>query len=1447
MTMLDELLTQLRNLDVKLWVEGDRLRYRAAKDTLTPDLLDQIKAHKSEIVSFLSQVSAANSNLAPIVPVPREESFPLSFTQERLWLLNQLDPNSPAYNIPIPLRLEGAINLSALEQSFNEILRRHEVLRTTFQIIDGQPRQVITPNLEISIHFINLDSLPTDERETAARNLANEEAQHPFDITQGPLVRVQLIRISEVNHILMWNIHSIVCDGSSADIFFQELISLYRAFATGQPSPLADLLIQYADFVHWQRHYLQGDVLNTQLQYWRKQLGGHLPTLQLPVDHIKPITKASKGDRCFRILPKALNQSLNTLSQQAGTTLFMTLLAAFKVLLCRYSGNDDILISFANAGRSRVEIENLIGFFGNTLILRTNLSGNPTFRDVLNRVKDVALGAYAHQDLPFERLVEEIRPERYRGQSPLFQVTFALNPPWTNGRGMATQELPGATIQSLFGYVYSGSLKFDLALVMRETDEGLRALFEYNTELFESATIVRLLDCFQTLLESLVAYPERPIFDLPILSSAEQHRQLIEWNTSPSKSSYGSCIHQVFEAQVAQTPNAVALVDHNRQLTYQQLNAQANQLAHYLQQLGVTLETHVGVYMSRSADAIVASLAILKAGGSYVPLPESNDLEYLNSILNATQTSIVLTQSTQVDTLTSLVAKIVPIDTVIVQAENSENPVSDAPRNAIALISYSTRVGHIHGFGISHCEVLNLVNNKDIALTNQDRLLQHSPLSCSSALFEIWSGLLKGAQLVIAPNEVPVLQNLNQLVRDHQISSLWLPTRWFQRLTGQSLNDFKSLHLLLVGGDVLTGAQAQAVLQQLPNCKLIQTYTAPDRAGFTCIHPIVEPLIADAPIPIGRPLAGIQTYILDTHKKFVPTGVIGELHVGGATPIQVNFDAPNHVSEYFIPHPFNIDTSNYLYKTGDLARHLDDGTINLIDRSNRLSINQNRPIETSRIEAILSSHPDIQECLVTTHRGLSSEESLVAYIVWQATATESLADLCSYLKQNLPTIMIPSAFVRLDEIPLTLTGEVDYFNLPQPELAKLDLIQSSNQPLDDLELKLTQIWQDLLGVQSIDIHDNFFELGGHSLLAVRLFSQIEKNLGQDLPLSVLLQAPTIAQLANLLRPKKIDAWSPLVEIQDDKGSGKLPLFCIHGGGFNVLVYRSLAINLEPDQPVFGLQARGLQDGERIADHLEEMAADYIQEIRQVQPKGSYLLSGLSNGGNIALEMAQQLQKQGEEVALLAMFDTYGPNSIHLLPPIRRFLSSLHYLIRYTFPRAIHKWRSEKKPLLKTTLNLLHRGKSEYPNTKNSTNGGLEEISSSSFAGNPSTRTLEDWMNWFSQYVLDHSPWAFLSPETQLKNVDGSLSERLKKLEASYAKAHKSYVPKPYPGEIILFMAQEPPPGYYRDSYLGWRAIATKGIQLHSIPGHHTSLMESPVLAEKMRAYLEIIQAKHLSQ
>ncbi|MDZ7969598.1 MAG: amino acid adenylation domain-containing protein [Nostoc sp. DedSLP03] len=1426
MKTLNELLSELRQRDVKLWLEGERLRYRAAKDSLTPELLTELKTQKAEIINFLRQINTtASSQIPPIVPCERNGNLPLSFGQQRIWFLHQFEPDSSSNNMPVVVRFTGNLNVAVLEESLREVVRRHEVLRTTFPAMNGKPTQVIATDVSLTLPIIDLRQVPDEQREAEAHLLATKEAHQPFDLANGPILRVLLLRLSDREHLLIWNMHCIVCDGASSDLFYQDLTNIYKALSAGQASPLTPLPVQYADFTNWQYQWLQGEVLESQVNYWKQKLEGNLPIVELPYDRPRPQgVQTYRGDRAALLLSKALNHALTDLSQKWGVTLFMTLLAAFELLLYRYSGQEDLLINFASAGRGQVETEGLIGFFSNTLVLRSNFAGNPTFRELLDRVRKDCLEAYTHQDLPFEKLIEELKPEqRSRNTSPLFQVKFSLNPPWSNGRGMASVQLPDLTITSLFGYIYHGKTKYDLTLVLREQDNGLGMVFDYNAEMFDASTIERMLGHFKTLLEGIVANPDRPIAELPLLTASEQHQLLVEWNSKQADYPQDTCIHQWFETQAKRTPNNIAVSFKNQQLTYQELNQRANQLAYYLQTLGVESGVLIGLYLEPSLEMIVGLLGILKVGGTYVPIAPTSGQDDLAVILEDAQISLVLTQSSLVKKLSEHQAQPICLDSdwEVIAVHVTENPESYGTYRTLACVMYVSGCnGKPNGIAITHDNLVShsLAISETWELTQSDRLLLIPSISCDTFIESLFPCWITGATAILQPQK---LQNSTtqffSFIAQQQISVVNLPTYfWYELIKEPSVSPQTlpaSLRLIIVGGEKVS---RQAYLTWVEKVgKQVRWLNAYGSLETTLTATVYDPETATeasntrSEIPIGKAIANTQIYILDRRSQLLPIGVTGEIYISSIGVTQGYFKRPELTSEKFIPNPFSSESGAYLYKTGDLGRYLSDGNIEFLGRLDNQAKIRGFRIELAEIETILGQYPGVQKTVVIAKEDVLGDKILVAYVVPKQGETFGSEQLLSFLQQKFPEHLLPSTFFIVDSLPLNANGQVDCQALSRlnPNTSKIEKIFATAE--DPLQLQLTKIWENLLGIHPIGIKDNFFDLGGNSLLAVHLFSQIEKTFGLNLPLAILLQSSTIEQLTNFIRQqgflpeshnqvesstsnnsKKSMPWSSLVPMQPN--GSKPPLFCSHAIGLSVLYYRDLSLHLGENQPFYALQARGLNGKEAPFTKLTEMAAHYIKEIQTIQPEGPYFLGGSSFGGLVAWEMAQQLVKQGQKVALLALFDTTGPNYIKQAPLEKRV--SQHW------------------------DNL----------TKLGTNYVLEQIrNKSSWLKYKLQEKFRKWIFKFSLIIWRTVPYNY----------------RKLTIEEANKQAAREYVLKAYPGRVTVFRADERNALEKRevDPQMGWGEMVLGGLDIQNVPGNHDSIFREPhvrTLSEKMRACID---------
>ncbi|MCT7967810.1 amino acid adenylation domain-containing protein [Laspinema sp. D1] len=981
-----EFVNYLRKLDINLFLEGDRLRINAPQGVITPELKSEMSKRKAEIISFLQQANIQTITTA-IAPISRTEqnTLPLSFAQQGLWFLDQLQPNSSFYNLPLALRLSGQLNVAALESSINQIIQRHEALRTNFATVANQPVQVIASTFNCQLQILNLLHLPKTEREIEAQELAKVEVNRPFNLEKEPLFRVTLLQLDQTEYVLLFTMHHIISDGWSLGVLLKELTEIYKGFCTGKPANLPSLPVQYGDFAVWQRQWLTGEILETQIDYWKKQLSDAPTLLELPTDRPRPAIQTFRGGYYHAVLPQELNLELTALSKRAGVTLFMTLLAAFQTLLYRLSRQDDIVVGTPVAGRNRQEIEGLIGFFVNTLVLRTNLSGNPSFEQLLGRVREVALQAYTHQDLLFEQLVEALQPTRDLSYTPLFQVMFSLDDDL-----VPAVELPELSVSSY--PVEIGTAKFDLGLSMENTASGLVAEWEYSTDLFDEATISRMAGHFQTLLEGIVANPTQTISEFFLLTEQERHQLLIEWNNTWAEYPQDKCIHELFEEQVEQSPNAVAVVFEGEQLTYQELNAKANQLAHYLQGLSVATEVLVGIYIERSLEMVIGLLGILKAGGAYVPLDPNYPSERLALMLEDSSVPLLLTQEKLVEKLPPNSAHVVCLDSEWedISSYSEENPSSGVkPKNLAYVIYTSGSTGKPKGVLIEHGSLVNYTRAAiaEYGIDLTDRVLQFASISFDASAEEIYPCLTLGATLVLRTDSM-----LDSFSGFLQKSSTWnltvlsLPTAYWHelaaRLSEENLLIPPSLRLVIIGGEKALPKRLKTWQEYVgQRVRLMNTYGPTET---TVVATICELSTADATLrelPIGRPIGNVQTYILNENRQPVPIGVPGELHIGGAGLARGYLNRPELTDERFIPNPFSDSPSDRLYKTGDLVRYLPDSKIEYLGRiDNQVKVRGFR-IELEEIEAVLSQHPNVREVAIIDREDTPGNKRLVAYIV----------------------------------------------------------------------------------------------------------------------------------------------------------------------------------------------------------------------------------------------------------------------------------------------------------------------------------------------------------------------------------------------------------------------------------------------------------------------------------
>jgi amino acid adenylation domain-containing protein len=1019
---------------------------------------------------------------------------PLSFAQQRIWFLDQLEPENPLYNIHTGVELLGPLNVPVLQRSIAEILRRHEALRTTFAVIDDRPFQVINKNADFKLPVNDLQELAESQRPSKVSAWAEEDARRRFDLTKGPLLRANLLRLGETEHVLLLTIHHIISDGWSVGVFVRELAALYEAYTAGRPSPLQELSIQYADFAAWQRDWLQGNRLEEQLSYWRAQLSDAPPLLELPTDRPRPPVQSYKGAHETLLLCESLSRSLKELSRREGATLFMTLLAAFSTLLYRYSSQRDILVGTPIANRNRAETESLIGFFVNTLIFRTRLSERMTFRELLGQVRETALEAYAHQDLPFEKLVEQLQPERSLSHSPVFQVMLDLqNAP------MRDLELQGLRLTPL--PFDSRMAKFDLVLTVGETDGRLSGQLEYNTDLFDAATIRRMARHLEHLLETAVSNADEQVSRLPLLTDDERRQILFEWNDTRVENQPALCIHELFEQQAAATPHAVAVVHKDEQLTYRELNERANKLAHHLRRLGTGPERLVGVCLERSVDAVVAILGVLKAGGAYLPLDPSYPHERLSWMSADAGAQIVITEE-------YLEGNADEIETQL----NADFKTTINSENLAYLIYTSGSTGTPKGVLVSH---RNLVHSTFARFRYyQERLdsfLLLSPFAFDSSVAGLFWTLCRGGMLVIPEEDShqdPAY--LAGLIERHSVSHLLgLPALYELILREARPRQLTSLRTVIVAGEPCPSELVQHHAETLPQAALFNEYGPTEATVWSSVYRFVPSVSFCGPVSIGRPLANTQIYVLDSQLQPVPIGVTGEVYIGGAGVARGYLNHPAQTAERFVPNAFSAKPGARCYRTGDLARFLADGNIEYIGRNDFQVKIRGYRIELSEIELALAQHPDVREAVVLANK---TNERLTAYVVLKEISSATTRQLKDFLKERLPDYMRPTSFVLLDALPLTTTGKVDRKALPTDQIG-VEANETYLAPRTPLEQVLAGMFSQILSLERIGADDSFFDLGGHSLLATQILSRVREAFQLELPLRKFFRAPTVAGLA----------------------------------------------------------------------------------------------------------------------------------------------------------------------------------------------------------------------------------------------------------------------------------------------------------------------------------------------
>ena len=1337
-------------------------------------------AHVIEL-AFHHEVKPPENSL---VPTSREGSIPLSFAQESFWILNELDPKNPLNTIHLQVKLMGSLNPRVLEKAVNKIVDRHESLRTRFQQFNGQLEQIIVPNVVIPLPIVDLRAFGEAKQKKKRSGLIRDKARQPFDLTEGPLVRVTLVQLEDQEYVLLLSFHHIVSDWSSVGVFFNDLSVIYRELTGCGDSKIPALPIQYADYAVCQRQWVRGAEFERLLSYWKTRLSNAPPMLDFPPRALEVMETPSHQQAGGFFLSLDQVKALKDLGLQGGTTLFMTLVAALFVLLFRYTHQTDLVIGTPAANRVRQRVDALIGVFMNPLALRVDLAGYPTFRDILQRVRQVTLEAYDHQEFPFELLVRELQPIREEeGRTPFFQVLFEVLPS-LNER----LDLPGLTSSVLPCDLQD--THFDLTVSLLENPHGIEGVFEYNAEMFDPGTVQQMVEHYSLLLEAVAANPDQPITTLPFLSESEERQLLRVWSgaqdNEPGECS--ACIHELFERQVDQTPEAIAVVHQDERLTYRELNNRANQLAHYLRRLGVGPETLVGLCVGRGWEMVVAIMGILKSGGAYVPLDRNHPKDRMAMGLQDIQAPVVVTQSWLPWDFSGQTNQVVFLDTdweKICQLDDSNPANMSIPENLAYVFFTSGSTGVPKGIMGTHRGLHDAYWAWEDAYLLRSKCRSHFQMA--SVVFDVFTedmvrALCSGGKLVLCPEDLALSPQLLDLMRREKVDFVEMVPATMKYVMGyleERQQTLDSLNLMVVGADRWSIGELQRLKRFCgPETQIVNSYGVTEATvDSTYFQKTAINLEEHRLVPIGRPMRNTEIYILDKDFLPVPIGVIGELFIGGSGLARCYLNRPDLTAERFIPHLYSTEPGARLYKTGDLARFLPDGNIEFLGRmDHQVKVNGIR-VELNEVEHVLVLHPAVRETVAMVHADKFGNSMLVSYVVKNSgDVMLSTSELREFLEERLPAYMVPSAFVFLDALPLTATGKVDRHALLPPEDSRPLLDKPYVAPRTDMERQLVGIWEKVLETTPVGVQDNFFDLGGYSLLAVSLFYQIEKLTGRALPLSTLLHASTIEKLAEVLSRDEVRL--PMKAVVPIQPSGNIPpLFVVHLIGGNVLSFSELSKMIGREQPLYGLQSIGLDGQENPIDNIEEMAARYVAEVQLIQPHGPYYLAGGCMGGVVAFEMAQQFRAKGQHVAFLGIVESWLPDldeepqawNFELGPRMTFFIKGVKSQVWILKDTAFKEWMAYGVKKLKVLAQMI--------------------------------RTLDVYQG--NKVTRNH--------DLVLHANERALS---------------TYLPNPYAGKITYFLASGRSVPLKDDPRLKWENYAREGFEVFRIPAPNAGQMFS---------------------
>ncbi len=1178
----------------------------------------------------------------------RDRSLPLAAAQQRLWFLDQWNPGSAAYNAPLALRLTGPLDPAVLGRALTGVVERHEILRTRYGSADGLPHQIVEDAALVRPVLTDLRELPEEEREKHVTELIAEGARRPFDLVTGPVLRAELFRLADEEHVLLLNIHHIATDGWSTAIVSREVMVRYAAEAAGLPDPLPPLPVQFADYAVWQRRKLAESTFGDRLAYWTERLD-NLPVLDFPTDRPRPKQPTGAGSVRESRLPARLQRAMVELARGERVTVLTVALAAFQALLTRWTGQDDIVVGSVVNGRTQPEIEPLVGFFANTLVLRTDTSGDPTFRELLARTNDTVVGGLMHQDVPFGKLVDALQPEREAGRNPLFQISFTLQNASADGEDLGELRIEQVPL-------IVGTSRFDLAFQLTEVPgEGYHMWIEYSTELFDSDRIDRLISHYERLLEAVVADPAIRVGRIGLLDAAERERLVLGENrTDTVYDTADLALHQLFERRADLHPEQPAVRFRGSGMSYAELDRRANRLAHHLRSLGVGTESRVGILMERGPELPVTQLAILKAGGAYVPLDPVHPTNRLAYMLERAGAGLVVTEGALADVLPEAVTRLDWRDPefldALEHAPQTRPDVTVHPRALAYVIFTSGSTGKPKGVLVEHRSAVNFTSSsvEMFGLGTDDRMLQFANPAFDVSVFEIYSAFASGATLVMAPRGTLLdPAALTTLMRDERVTTADIPPSVLAVLDPEQLPDYRKMFVGLepFPGDLVDRWRAGGK-------RAFHNGYGPTETTVASVDHLCGPQNGSASPPIGRPLANQYAYVLDVNGEPVPLGVAGDLWIGGLGLSRGYAGSPGATAERFLPDPF-AGRGSRMYRTGDLALRRGDGDLEFFGRADTQVKIRGLRIEPSEIEQVLARRADVRQAAVVVLTSLPGGPQLVAYVVPEPGTRPEPAVLRSHLAEDLPPYMLPGAFVTLDALPLTPNGKLDRAGLPEPEQRTR---KDREAPATATERAVAEIWSGLLPGTDFARDDNFFMVGGNSLQATQLLARLAEVLGADIQLRQLFTHATVEQLASLVdtltdNGSPVPATSASQPVVLAPGGDRPVLFCIHPSGGSVAPYIPLAASLHPEQPLYALGAPAL--GTDVDDPVAALAEAHAATIRAAQPEGPYSLGGWSTGGAVAFETARRLREQGAEVAVVALLDTDVPPGLAEPPSTAR--------------------------------------------------------------------------------------------------------------------------------------------------------------------------------------------------